>query len=306
MPSEYDEVLMEAAASMKPLSTSVLDLIAAVGRSQTELRDVAQILQQDPTLLAHVLREANSVAVGGGGRISDPLEAVVRLGTARVVSIAVMSSMADPLALPVEPYGLGPGELGVHAALTSRTAVLLRDVLGDVVPAEASTACVLHDIGKLVIASSLRDADAALFRRIEELDVDMAELEREVLGMEHGEVGRAVLANWNLPPDISAAVQFHHRPWDGGGTMAHVVALCNGLVHWIADRDQPLRPEAQTGAEKIGLTSDRLHLVAGRIVPASDEAQEGRDLVSRDEVRSARSNDVPGRRHDPRGSGRRR
>jgi HD-like signal output (HDOD) protein len=52
----------EAAAAMRPLPTSVTRLAAVVGDDDPSIAAVAEVLRQDPALVAAVLREANSAA----------------------------------------------------------------------------------------------------------------------------------------------------------------------------------------------------------------------------------------------------
>ncbi|GEM_PF-6005074 len=270
---DYDEVLLDAADGLQPLPTSVLELVAASARADTEVADVAAILETDPTLLAHVLREANSVGLGARGAVATANDAVVRLGTGRIAAVAVFTSVGDTFDQPVGPYNLEPGAFGNHAFLALSAGAALRSATKGLLPNEITTACVLHDIGKLVIASTLRGVDQSLFERIHEFAVDWTTIERDLVGVDHGEVGRVILEQWNLPSSIATAVQYHHRAAEGDSLLAHGVALADGLVHRVTDPDREFSPEAQQAAEVLGLGSDALALVASSIVPeASDDA----------------------------------
>ena len=38
------------------------------------------------------------------------------------------------------------------------------------------------------------------------------EMEREILGFDHGPVGAALLTSWKLPPTLTGVVENHHTP----------------------------------------------------------------------------------------------
>ncbi|MDG2111311.1 MAG: HDOD domain-containing protein [Actinomycetota bacterium] len=267
---DYEAVLLDAVDNLTPLPTSALEIVAAVGRVGTELLEVAAILETDPGLLGHVLKEANSAGSAARGTIATAQDAVVRLGTGRVASIAVYSSLREPMNIELAAYNLAAGELSTHAFLTARAGAALRDSAPDKLPLEISTACVLHDIGKLLIASTLRRVDRAMFSRIDEFGVDWATIERDLVGVDHGEVGRVVLEHWNLHLNIARAVQYHHRPEESDDLMAYGVALADGLVHRLVDPEGGFHAEAEAAIDALGISSDRLTIISSKIIPDSE------------------------------------
>jgi HD-like signal output (HDOD) protein len=76
----------------------------------------------------------------------------------------------------------------------------------------AFTAGVLHDIGKLVLAQHCTDAFAECFHRSLMEDRPIHDIEEEVLGTTHAEVGAYLLALWGLPDPVVEAVAYHHAP----------------------------------------------------------------------------------------------
>lgn len=76
--------------------------------------------------------------------------------------------------------------------------------------AVAFTAGLLHDIGKLVLASVEREPYARLCQRAKEQSAALTGMERSVIGIDHAELGGELMRRWNLPPDVVAAVRHHH------------------------------------------------------------------------------------------------
>ncbi len=93
-------------------------------------------------------------------------------------------------------------------------------------PQYTFTAGLLHDIGKVVLGTFIEvDAEPILQRAFEE-QLSFERAERAVLGIDHAEVGAALLESWHLPEEIIAPVRWHHAPDDAAGDF-----LVADLVH---------------------------------------------------------------------------
>jgi HD-like signal output (HDOD) protein len=60
------------------------------------------------------------------------------------------------------------------------------------------------------------------------------QIEKNLLGASHAEIGAALLAIWGLPTDIVESVAFHHEPArseKAGFTPVAAVHVANALVH---------------------------------------------------------------------------
>jgi putative nucleotidyltransferase with HDIG domain len=82
---------------------------------------------------------------------------------------------------------------------------------GGVAKGAAFTAGLLHDIGKLALASVERRPYARLFQMAKEQGVALAVMERSAFGFDHAELGGELMRRWKLPPDVVAAVRHHHQ-----------------------------------------------------------------------------------------------
>jgi HD-like signal output (HDOD) protein len=75
----------------------------------------------------------------------------------------------------------------------------------------AFTAGLLHDIGKLVLASAERELYARLIQRAKDEGLALGALELSALGTDHAELGGELMRRWNLPPDVVIGVRYHHE-----------------------------------------------------------------------------------------------
>ena len=77
---------------------------------------------------------------------------------------------------------------------------------------DAFAAGLLHDVGKLVLASSFPELYQETGRQAQERRTEWLIEERDVFGLDHADVGGYLLGLWGLPPAVVEAVTFHHYP----------------------------------------------------------------------------------------------
>jgi HD-like signal output (HDOD) protein len=79
---------------------------------------------------------------------------------------------------------------------------------------EAFIAGILHDVGKLALASVITDKYKEVINRAREKNRRLWQAEKEVIGTTHAEVGGYLMGLWGMADGIVAALAFHHRPGD--------------------------------------------------------------------------------------------
>jgi HD-like signal output (HDOD) protein len=77
---------------------------------------------------------------------------------------------------------------------------------------EAFVAGLLHDIGRLVVARYLPEDFLKVQALVEQGEQGIWQIEHEVLGMGHAEIGGLLCRHWNLPEVLGEAITWHHAP----------------------------------------------------------------------------------------------
>ncbi len=230
------ERIIEAASTMEPLPVSITRLLHVVSRGDFDAAAIVEIVGHDPALAGEVLAQANSASSGARGSIGDLHQATARIGANAVVQLAVRRAMRTRLGGAIAAYGLGPNELWRHGVTTSVAAEVVREVAEVEINAMATTAALLHDVGKLVIGSCLPTSlTDSLVIAAERDSIDLVEAERAVLGIDHGEVGAQVLGVWGLPMSAQIALRHHHAP-NTSDPLTHALALADHLAHAAEQR----------------------------------------------------------------------
>jgi putative nucleotidyltransferase with HDIG domain len=209
-------------------------------------------------MTAKILQIANSAMYGQRAEISEPGQAVMLLGLntiqAMVLSLSVFSAFDSSVIDAQEVQ-----QLWDHSVSTSRFSKAIAQsegIAGHALDPYLS-AGLLHDIGKLVMASGDPEAYRRILNVTASTETNLWLVEKQDLGCSHAEIGAYLLGIWGLPASIIEAVAWHHYPSDSPVTDFSPVTA----VHTASAFHAQLHPEFRHGdpdldqafLERIGL-----------------------------------------------------
>lgn len=246
--------LLASIETEQPLPLTVTRLARLVCDDSYDTEQVVELVSLDPVLTAALLRRANSSAAGSSSPIATVRQAVVRIGTGPLMSLAFAVSVAGRLSTAVPEYGLAEGELWRRSVAASVGAEVVRSAARVAVPVEAATAALLHDIGLLLLARHLRARRARIpYQSQEWTGAQLLAAEVSQFGVHHAAVGGLVVAKWRLPRTIVDAVMHHHDVSDQLSPIAATVSLAHAMIPWVLDAaaartDASLQPVVESHA----------------------------------------------------------
>lgn len=200
---------------------------------EAEMAEFSRLVAQDPALTVRLLRLVNSAYYGFPGRVDTITRAVNLIGIAelRYVTLA-MAAMEVFGGFENERFDLlGFWRHAVYCALTGRFLARRAHILhGE----RLFIACLLHDVGRLVIFNLLPETAARIERRMQAGEA-VCEAERAELGYDHAEVGYELLSLWQLPKELRIAVAMHHLPEVANEARLEtcLTHLANGIAHQV-------------------------------------------------------------------------
>lgn len=266
---------LDSFPAMPGTATRVMRLLSDPDSSATAIE---QSVRYDPGLTANILKFANSAYLGFPQKIGSVRQGIVRLGWKRVYQLVVASCVNGLMSKPVPGYDLPPGELWRHCiAVSVATEQLMRRLK---LPAseETFTAALLHDVGKLIMGSFVEEG----FKRIEVLSAQGTSFEaaeREVIGIDHAEIGAQVLEKWLLPEGLVGVVRWHHEPDRAGEPnpkldMVHIAdVLCLMLGMGTGREGLGYKP-SESAITRLGLKTADLEAVASSTLQGVQELSE--------------------------------
>jgi putative nucleotidyltransferase with HDIG domain len=251
------DALTTAAEALEPLPASVTRL-AVLATGDAQLDAVVEVVQFDQALTAALLATANSSWSASRTRITTVRDAVLRLGTGPVLSLALGASVRNRMHRAVPEYGLAEGELWEHSVAALLAAELLGRRAPVKPPVETATAALLHDVGKLVMARFLDDDLLQSLHRAAEEGIGRRRAEVDVLGVNHAELGALVAQTWRLPPSLVRGIGYHHDPRLGGELICFAVHLADVVAKAVGAglEDDPDLETYAAAMQALGLRPD--------------------------------------------------
>lgn len=193
------------------LPTLYSQLSRAVEDPNASLREVGDIVRQDPSLTSRLLRLANSALYSFPRPVDSIEEALQLIGLREMrdltLATAVIGSFPD---LPGELVSVT--EFWKHSLACGIASGLLAERRRDSMPERCFVGGLLHDIGRLVMYLRLPQPSREILRRCAEEDVTPCVMEARVLGFDHAELGAELLVLWGIPAPLVAMVRRHHEP----------------------------------------------------------------------------------------------
>jgi putative nucleotidyltransferase with HDIG domain len=220
-------------------------LIQAMDSPYTQMSDISEIVEGDPGLASRLLHTVNSAHFGIARKVVSCGEALQIVGLEALRSLAIGIEIFDfyedrPFVQKVFQ------NLWAHSI---RTAIGARKIAQfEQQPAElcnvAFISGLLHDIGKLILASNAEWEYRVAMELCEKSRVPLEQAERGSFGCTHAEVGAYLLVLWGFPDQVVEAVENHHR-------LANVSTFTPPLAIHVAQCLGPL--EKKEKEIKLGL-----------------------------------------------------
>ena len=151
-------------ANLPPAPTLVTELLTLFRDPNHDVDQVVKLISYEPSLTAQILRTCNSAYFAGEQPPGDIFEAVSRIGFYQVYCLVVSIFGAKARSMEGADEGVNVEELWRHSVAAAVSASVVAEEAGQA-KAVAFTAGLLHDIGKLVLASVEREAYARLLQR---------------------------------------------------------------------------------------------------------------------------------------------
>ncbi|HTI99840.1 MAG TPA: HDOD domain-containing protein [Dongiaceae bacterium] len=217
---ESQLALCPSLPSLSSINKALQGLLHAEQRYSAQ---ISEIIRRDPSLTSRLLRLVNSVYYGLSTPVNSIEEAVFYLGMRQIRQLTMVTPIIEDFQRLTRQCNFPWRDFWQHSI---GTAILTREVMTAVqAPLDDSdyVAGLVHDVGKIVMAWSFPDHFAEIHRLALEATRDLTEIEIEVLGMDHAELGALYLERHRLPELMIRTARFHHHP-EKAGEHATIVA----------------------------------------------------------------------------------
>ena len=215
-----------------------LALSHALQDPEVAVSDISDIIEQDIGMSAKILQVVNSAFFGLPKQMMSLKDAVAYLGTNMIRSLLLTVEAFRPFE---EKGGLTARFIEDEQAHGLLAGAIARRITAGTTSCESAfVASMLHDIGRIVLASEFPEELGPVYQGDAEDHRLVLERELEVIGATHEQVGAYLLGTWGLPFAVTEAVAFHHHPGEddhAGMDLMRNVHIATSLASECAEAD---------------------------------------------------------------------
>jgi len=208
--SKTDKIInTQEFATLPNVATRILRLLE---NQDIDFRDLAKVIESDPSLTLKIIRVANSPLYASRVEIESVTQAIQGLGLNRVANIVLgisifsnfMIGTSNDMKDIIEDFWW-------HSSCTSIVAKSFANKMNYNFKEKEFIGGLLHDIGKLaLIQFNLEDYKKV--KVLVESGVSLLKAEKEIFEVDHVEVGTKIAQLWRLPQDIIDIIHYHYIP----------------------------------------------------------------------------------------------
>jgi len=262
--------ISQSAKDLKPIPQIALKVMRIINEGLYEIQSLTEEIRKDQVISARTLQLCNSVMFASRRKIESLDHALVMLGQHLLLKFVISASLNNFFNQTGMGYSLCKGGIYHHAVGTAVIAEKLAGLTGKVEPSLAYTAGLLHDIGKVVLDQFINSGFPLFYRQLNEKGKNFLEVEKQVLGTDHSEVGANLALNWSFPESLVETIRHHHNPEDAQqhNELVHIVYLADLLMsrfHTGLELERLNTDALAARLETIGLSISRFPALVDHI-----------------------------------------
>jgi HD-like signal output (HDOD) protein len=198
--------------ALRALSPIVHQLQDTVGQPDVSMSTIENIVKQDSTLTASILRMVNSSYYGLLERVDSINLALVVLGIDEITSLAYSIAILDVFQPAGDKEVFDYKQFWHHTMVVSQVARNMADEIGLPNPSQAYLFGIIKEIGMLALLEVDHDNYRQVLLKARESGQPVWLTELQTYGFHHGHIGSKLMQHWNFPGWISNAVEHHMEP----------------------------------------------------------------------------------------------
>lgn len=227
-PDQLKSILIQTAALQDMLfDGSLKDLISQLGKlpslpstysklqkamalPDVEIKELAEIIAKDIAMTAKVLQLVNSSFFGMYTKVDSAARAVALLGLDTIKVLVLSLELFSKIKVPEQVFQID--QLWSHSLVVGKVAkdIAASQTDSKELISDTFLAGTLHDLGKLILLSSLPDQYRQVIDIAVERNITLPEAEQSVFGATQSAVGSYLVGLWGFSNPIIEAIGFQN------------------------------------------------------------------------------------------------
>lgn len=229
------EELIRVAQDLPAGPRLLVELGQLIRNPGVDAADVIALLRQDASLVARILRMANSPAYARAEPAGSIEEAVASIGfreVHRLVGAVAATQLGEQ---KLRLYGVDGTQVRINALFVAVTMEELAEECGEE-PRSCYTVGLLRSVGKMALELLAKNT-LAVRSFAESGETDLDDWEKRTWGIGNCEVAEKILVHWRLPHETVIAIRHHYHTLGKHNPVIHLLKLaassaedrCHGL-----------------------------------------------------------------------------
>lgn len=199
--------------SFPTLPEVMTHIIRMVDNPNTTALELAEVIGKDQALTAKILKLANSAFYGFPQKIGTIHLAIVVLGFQSVKDLGLSAAVMEVFNDEDFQGPLDLHQFWLHTVAVAAGCKIVGTATKITVSGEIFVAGLLHDIGKLMLCRHLKPEYQEVIATAQKTHRNLTQVENQLLGFSHADVGGWLAEQWNLPRHQVNALAYHPYPW---------------------------------------------------------------------------------------------
>lgn len=187
-------------------------VITLVEDKETSTALLGKAISTDSALSSKILKAANSAYYGLPRKISTVSQASVVLGFKTIKNLVLAASVLSAFGRGMVTARFNRNDFWLHSLGCATICKVLSKETRIGVPEEAFFAGLLHDIGVIVLDQFLHEDFIKILNHMEGNRISIQSAAKELLGVDHNEIGTWLCDKWNFPDHLVESVAFYPTP----------------------------------------------------------------------------------------------
>lgn len=237
MSDEHDEML-KLVEKMPAFPQAVMKVLDMTSRAECSPKELVKVIEHDPVMTVKILKLVNSAFYGLSKPIHSINHGVVYAGFNTIKNLSLTIAAIGMLPRQND-INFDMHEFLLHSLGVAVTAKRLAGILGvgGKDTSDFFVAGLLHDFGKVVLAQFKPEKFRLALDLAEDGGIPLYQAEREILGIDHAEIGGLLAESWKLPDYLADCIRNHHNPDSENGAMGDCIFAANQVVQTLSFGD---------------------------------------------------------------------
>ncbi|PLX62476.1 HDOD domain-containing protein [Sedimenticola selenatireducens] len=232
-------------AKLPSLQHVLIEIYKELESETAGIERMIQLLETDPGLTARTLQIGNSAYYGAAKQITRVEDAILRVGPFDLWALLI-STEVKSLFFGIRPDLMDMNSFWQHSLFTACACRVFAEQQRQDSAGELFVAGLIHDVGKLLFLQMMPIEYADVINRHIGGD-EGAELEVELLGIDHAQLGARLFENWELPGILIKLTAGHHTK-SSPSEQVTLLRRADKLAHEYLDH-KPTNAESQAHTE---------------------------------------------------------